>query len=157
MKQESTERKGFIDNLLNMDSYGAMKLIVKGMILAVIFGTALMTSRQINLNAATWQNIENQKNEMAFWNGEITQIEFTEREEQITLMRFQMQYQFVIFGNIFRGLVNLSLLFVVVGFIGLAKSHEDDKIRALSIMISGVILFVLMLTTFFSNIAINLT
>ncbi len=153
----SEERKqGFIDKFVPKSADDAMKMIFKGLILAVLFGTLLMTSRQINGNSGTWENIEKQKNQMRYWRGEISAIEFTENEEQIELTRFYMQWQYVIFGNIFRALVNVSLIYVVVGFAALSKTHQDEKVRSLSIAIAGVVLFVLILTTFFSNIAITL-
>ncbi len=154
---ERTEKTGFIDKLMNMDRDESMRLIIRGLILSIIFGTLLMTSRQINANANTWRDIKNQQNSMAYWDGEISYTEYTERQQEINLHRDYMRYQFVIFGNIFRALVNLALIFVVLGFIGLSRTHEDDKVRALSIMIAGVVLFVIMLTTMFSNIAITLT
>ena len=154
----SEERKqGFIEKFIPKNADDAIRMIMKGIVLAVLFGTLLMTSRQINTNSGTWENLEKQKNQMSYWKGEISAIEFTEREESIELTKYYLQWQYVIFGNIFRALVNVSMIYVVIGFAALSKNHQDEKVRALSIAIAGVVLFILMLTTFFNNIAVNLT
>ncbi len=90
----SEERKqGFIERFVPKSADDAIKMIIKGLVLAVLFGTLLMTSRQLNLNSATWENVEKQKNQMSFWKGEISAIEFTENEEKIELTKYYLQWQ----------------------------------------------------------------
>jgi hypothetical protein len=150
------EEKGFFDRLPLMDKNKATKFIVYGLVAAVLFGLIMMISRSVAQNAATWENLENQRNEINYWNGEYGFNDFIKRQEEIDEIRYWMEWQDVIFMNIARVGVNISLIFMVIGFLSFAVNDKlDEGTRRISLIIAGLILFVIMFTTFFSAIAIT--
>ncbi|MHA1915493.1 MAG: hypothetical protein ACW986_17600 [Promethearchaeota archaeon] len=150
------ERDSFFDKLPLMDKNKATKFIVYGLIVAIAFGLVMGISRSIAQNASTWETLENQRNEMNYWNGEYGYNDFIKRQEEIDEIRYWMEWQDVIFMNIARVGVNISMLFILVGFLSFAVNEKlDERTRRISLIISGLVLFVLMFTTFFSAISIT--
>lgn len=150
------EERGFFDKLPLMDKNKATKFIVYGLVVAVLFGLIMMISRSVSQNAAKWENLENQRNEINYWNGEYGFNDFIKRQEEIDEIRYWMEWQDVIFMNIARVGVNISLIFMVIGFLSFAVNDKlDEGTRKISLIIAGLILFVIMFTTFFSAIAIT--
>ncbi len=148
--------KGFFDRLPLMDKNRATKFIIYGLVAAVLFGLIMMISRSIAQNASTWENLENQRNEINYWNGEYGFNDFIKRQEEIDETRYWMEWQDVIFMNVARVGVNISLIFILIGFLSFAVNDKiDEKTRRISLVIAGLVLFVLMFTTFFSAIAIT--
>jgi uncharacterized membrane protein len=75
--------------------------------------------------------------------------------ERALLIRYWMEYQVIIVGNIARIGVNVGLFFIVVGFLSFALNDKfDEKSRRIYLILAGAILFIIMVTTFFSQIAI---
>jgi hypothetical protein len=75
--------------------------------------------------------------------------------ERALLIRYWMEYQVIIVGNIARIGVNVGLFFIVIGFLSFALNDKfDEKSRRIYLILAGAILFVIMVTTFFSQIAI---
>ncbi len=133
----------------------AMKFLIYGLLTAVIFGTILMISKSIADNAGTWQNLDNQQNEMNYMQGIYGYNDYIERLEKTALIAYWMQYQEVIVGNIARIGVNVGLIFIMIAFVSFALNDKlDERTRRISLTLAGVVLFVVMFTTFFSNIAI---
>jgi len=148
--------KGFFDRLPLMDKNRATKFIIYGLVAAVLFGLIMMISRSIAQNASTWENLENQRNEISYWNGEYGFNDFIKRQEEIDETRYWMEWQDVIFMNVARVGVNISLIFILIGFLSFAVNDKiDEKTRRISLVIAGLVLFVLMFTTFFSAISIT--
>ena len=148
--------KGFFDRLPLMDKNRATKFIIYGLVAAVLFGLIMMISRSIAQNASTWENLENQRNEINYWNGEYGFNDFIKRQEEIDETRYWMEWQDVIFMNVARVGVNISLIFILIGFLSFAVNDKiDEKTRRISLIIAGLVLFVLMFTTFFSAISIT--
>ncbi|MHA2182546.1 MAG: hypothetical protein ACXAAH_14085 [Promethearchaeota archaeon] len=150
------EEKGFFDRLPLMDKNRATKFIIYGLVAAVLFGLIMMISRSVAQNASTWESLENQRNEIAYWNGDYGFNDYIKRQEEIDEMRYWMEWQDVIFMNVARVGVNISLIFILIGFLSFAVNDKiDEKTRRISLVIAGLVLFVLMFTTFFSAIAIT--
>ncbi|MFX1478828.1 MAG: hypothetical protein ACFFCI_11920 [Promethearchaeota archaeon] len=150
------ERSSFFDSIPSMDKTKATKYIVRGLIVAILFGLMMMISRSIAQNASSWENLANQENEMNYWNGLYGYNDYLQRQEEIDQTRYWMEWQDVIFINIARIGVNISLIFILVGFLSFALNDKlDERTRRISLIISGLILFVLMFTTFFSAISIS--
>jgi len=148
--------KGFFDRLPLMDKNRATKFIIYGLVAAVLFGLIMMISRSIAQNASTWENLENQRNEINYWNGEYGFNDFIKRQEEIDETRYWMEWQDVIFMNVARVGVNISLIFILIGFLSFAVNDKiDEKTRRISLIIAGLVLFIVMFTTFFSAISIT--
>ena len=150
------ERKvSLFDVLPVMNKEKSMKFLMYGLLVAIIFGTILMFSKTIADNASIWLSLENQQNEMNYMQGLYGYNDYIVKAERALLIRYWMEYQVVIVGNIARIGVNVGLFFIVIAFLSFALNDKfDEKSRRIYLILAGAILFVIMLTTFFSQIAI---
>ncbi len=153
------ERKESLFEMLPvMNKEKATKFLLYGLLVAIIFGTILMISKSIADYASVWLSLENQQNEMTYMQGLYGYNDYIVKVERANLIRYWMEYQVIIVGNIARIGVNVGLFFIVVGFLSFALNDKfDEKSRRIYLILAGTILFVIMLTTFFSQIAIVLT
>ena len=151
------ERKvSLFDMLPVMNKEKATKFLMYGLLIAIIFGTVLMISKSIADNAYTWLLLENQQNEMNYMQGLYGYNDYIVKIERANLIRYWMEYQVIIIGNIARIGVNVGLFFIVVGFLSFALNDKfDERSRRIYLILAGAILFVIMLTTFFSQISIQ--
>ncbi|MHA2391746.1 MAG: hypothetical protein ACXAEX_07235 [Promethearchaeota archaeon] len=150
------DRESILDKIPLMDKNKATKFIVYGLIVAILFGLMMMISRSIAQNANTWEDLADQENSISYWNGDYGYNDYIKRQEEIDRTRYWMEWQTVIFMNVARVGVNIALLFITVGFLSFALNDKiDERTRRVSMIIAGLILFVLMFTTFFSAIAIT--
>ena len=151
------ERKvSLFDVLPVMNKEKATKFIMYGLLIAIIFGTMLMISKSIADNAYTWLLLENQQNEMNYMQGLYGYNDYIVKIERANLIRYWMEYQIIIIGNIAKIGVNVGLFFIVVGFLSFALNEKfDERSRRIFLILAGAILFVIMLTTFFSQISIQ--
>lgn len=146
------------DLLPIMDKEKATKFLIYGLLVAIMFGTILMISKSIADNAYTWLLIENQQNEMNYMQGLYGYNDYIEKIERATLLYYWMDYQVVIVGNIARIGVNIGLFFIVIAFFSFALNDQfDEKSRRIYLILAGAILFVIMVTTFFSQIAVQVS
>ncbi len=146
------------DLLPIIDKEKATKFLIYGLLIAIIFGTILMISKSIADNAYTWFLIESQQNEMNYMQGLYGYNDYIEKIERATLLYYWMQFQVVIVGNIARIGVNIGLFFIVIGFFSFALNDQfDEKSRRIYLILAGAILFVIMVTTFFSQIAVQIS
>ncbi len=150
------ERKvSLVDMLPVMNKERATKFLIYGFLVAIIFGTILMISKSIADNASIWLSLENQQNEMNYMQGLYGYNDYIVKIERALLIRYWMEYQVIIVGNIARIGVNVGLFFIVIGFLSFALNDKfDEKSRRIYLILAGAILFVIMVTTFFSQIAI---
>ncbi len=150
------ERKvSIVDMLPVMSKEKATKFLIYGLLVAIIFGTILMISKSIADNASVWLSLENQQNEMNYMQGLYGYNDYIVKIERALLIRYWMEYQVIIVGNIARIGVNVGLFFIVVGFLSFALNDKfDEKSRRIYLILAGAILFIIMVTTFFSQIAI---
>ena len=151
------ERKvSLFDVLPVMNKEKATKFVMYGLLIAIIFGTMLMISKSIADNAYTWLLLENQQNEMNYMQGLYGYNDYIVKIERANLIRYWMEYQVIIIGNIAKIGVNVGLFFIVVGFLSFALNDKfDERSRRIYLILAGAILFVIMVTTFFSQISIQ--
>ncbi|MBD3196290.1 MAG: hypothetical protein GF317_14625 [Candidatus Lokiarchaeota archaeon] len=151
-------RDSLLSDVLNLDKKKAVKYIIYGLIVAVLFGTVMMISRSIDNNAGTWEVLANEENIQKYNAGIYGYEEYLKRAEEIDLISDWMNFQDVIFMNIARVGVNISLVFIAIGFISLGVNPElDDKTKRIALILGGIILIVLMMTTFFTNISVTVS
>ncbi len=152
------ERESFFNRLPLLDKDRATKYIIYGLLAAILFGLMMMISRSIAQNAGSWENMANQENEINYWNGVYGYNDYIQRQEEIDRIRYWMEWQDVIFVNIARVGVNVSLFFILIGFLSFAVNDKiDDKTRRICLIIAGLVLFVIMFTTFFASISISIS
>jgi len=156
---EKEDRKIKLYDLLPiMDKERATKFLIYGLLVAIIFGSILMISKSIADNAYTWFLIENQQNEMNYMQGLYGYNDYIEKLERATLLYYWMDYQVVIVGNIARIGVNIGLFFIVIAFFSFALNDQfDEKSRRIYLILASAILFIMMVTTFFSQIAVQIS
>lgn len=153
---EERKKSRLFENIPLLDKRKAMKFIIYGLIAAILFGLIMMISRSIAQNAAAWEAIANQENELNYWNGVYGYNDYLRRQEEIDRIRYWMEFQDVIFMNIARVGVNIALVFMLIGFLSLGVAENiDERTRRIFLIISGLILFVVMFTTFFASISIS--
>jgi hypothetical protein len=123
-----------------------------------MFGTILMISKSIADNAYTWFLIESQQNKMNYMQGLYGYNDYIVKIERANLLYYWMEFQVVIIGNIARIGVNIGLFFIVIAFFSFALNDQfDEKSRRIYLILAGAILFVIMVTTFFSQIAVQVS
>lgn len=158
MGEERKKQSRLIDNIPLLDKRKAMKFIIYGLIAAILFGLIMMISRSIAQNASSWEALANQENDISYWNGEYGYNDYLHRQEEIDRIRYWMEFQDLIFVNIARVGVNIALVFMLIGFLSLGVSENiDERARRIYLIISGLILFVIMFTTFFASISISVS
>lgn len=152
------KRKGglLVDSIPLLDKRKAMKFIVYGLIAAILFGLIMMISRSIAQNAGTWENLANQENEMNYWNGLYGYNDYIQNQENIDRIRYWMEYQDAIFMNIARVGINIALVFILIGFLSFAVTENiDERTRRIYLIIAGMILLLIMFTTFFGSVVVS--
>ncbi|MGV9203771.1 MAG: hypothetical protein ACOC44_07060, partial [Promethearchaeia archaeon] len=149
------KEKSFFDDLAFIDKKKATKFIIYGIIVALLFGIVAAISVALNDNAEQWQNLQDQENQMNYWNGEYGYGEYIERREQIEQMTYWMQFQDAILVNIARIGIYLGFLFVFLGFAGFAVNENlDEKTRIISLIIAGIIILSIISNVLAGNLAI---
>jgi hypothetical protein len=145
----------FFRDIPTMPKEKATKSIIYGLLIAIIFSLIMATSMSIAGNAATWQTWADYQNNMGFWDGIYGYSEWQRNGVAIQDMRNWMAWQNVIFGNLAKIGVSIGLLLIVIGFIGFAVNDQlDEKTRQISLVLAGVILFIVMMSLFFQNVAV---
>jgi len=153
------ERKvSLYDMLPVMNKERATKFLIYGLLIAIIFGTILMISKSIADNAGIWLSLENQQNLMNYMQGLYGYNDYIVKAEKAILISYWMEYQVIILGNIARIGVNVGMFFIAIAFLSFALNDKfDEKTRRIYLVLAGAILFVIMVTTFFTQIAVILT
>lgn len=154
----SEKRKGgfLVNSIPLLDKRKAMKFIVYGLIAAILFGLIMMISRSIAQNAVTWQNLANQQNDLNYWNGLYGFNDYIQNQQNIVQIRYWMEFQDAIFMNIARVGVNIALVFILIGFLSFAVTENiDERTRRIYLIISGMILLLIMFTTFFASVVVS--
>jgi len=148
-------KASLFDKLPLLDKNRAAKFIIYGLLIAILFGMIMMISRSIANSALEWAAVANQENLISYWEGIYGYADFIEREQEIVRIQNWLVFQDVIFMNIARVGVNIGLIFCLVGFLSFAVNDKiDEHTRKVSLIIAGLILFMMMFTTFFSGIYI---
>jgi hypothetical protein len=145
------------DRVISIDHKKATKMIIGGMIIAIIFGTAALISHSIASNSYDWENLQYYRNDLGYWRGDYGYQEYLERNREIDAKAEWLRFQEAIFVNIARVGVNIGLLGVMVGFIGYSADKElDEKKRRLSFILAALIIVVVMFTALSTGVTISI-
>nr|MDO8109997.1 hypothetical protein [Candidatus Sigynarchaeota archaeon] len=151
-------KRNILDELPQMDPKKATKLLLKGLIVAIVFGMILLTSRSIASYSSTYKNIADLQNNLNVANGLYGYADYLVQQQQIQLTVYIMSYQVAIVGNLARVGINIGLVLMVLGFLALAfNTTMDDKSRKIMLVFACLLLFVIIFTTAFSGISISVT
>ena len=150
-------KASLFDKLPLLDKNRAAKFVIYGIIIAILFGLMMMISRSIADNATQWATLLNQENLISYWNGAYGYNDFVEKQQEIIRIQYWMSYQDVIFMNIARVGINIGLVFVLIGFLSFGINDKiDENTRKISLIIAGLVLFIMMFTTLFSSISVSI-
>ncbi len=153
-----TTKRDIVDVLASIDHKKATKFIIKGMIIAIIFGSIALTSKSVALNATDWYNWQVQENENNYMNGVYGYDEYLKQLNYLISAQNFMAFQEAIFTNIARIGVDIGLILVLVGFIAYASNKDlNDKMRLLSLILAGTVIAVIMFTSLFTNVSITMS
>ena len=142
---------------IGSDKNKSTKYLVIGVIIAVIFGTIMGTSRSIALNADSWKVYQDLENDENYDKGLYGYQDFLINQRDIALTHAWMEQQQIIFVTLAQIGVNIGLICIFIGFIGFAVNDSlDERTRRVSLLLASVVLFVLMFTIFFSQIQIDI-
>ncbi len=151
-KVEKVKKETFYEGLLKMDKEKATKYVVKGLIIAIIFGTLMLISASIAGNAANFSNLATDFNNEMYWSGFYGYQEHIQKSHEIALVEDIMIFQQPILFNLARLGANIGLVIVVIGFIGFATNDKlDVRTRWIALILAGVILVIIMFAAFFSS------
>ncbi|MFW9936876.1 MAG: hypothetical protein ACFFD5_04465 [Candidatus Thorarchaeota archaeon] len=152
------EKRSLVDNIPLLDKSKAMKFIIYGLFVAILFGLMMMISRSIAVNASNWQTLAIFENTLNYERGVYGYTDYLKRGDQITQIYNWMRFQDAIFINIGKVGVNIALVFILIGFLSFAISESyDERTRRIFLIIAAMILFLVMFTTFFASISISVS
>ncbi len=141
-----------------MEENRAKKCLIIGIIVAVAAGTIMMISTSMAINADNWKTFADEENQMNYWLGNYGYQEYQLKEQDIILTNLWMKQQGLVIGNAARVVVNIGLILLFIGFIGYATNDRiDEKTKRIYLTIAAIVLFVMMLTTFYTQIGIIAT
>ncbi|MBA7500090.1 MAG: hypothetical protein CEE42_16305 [Promethearchaeota archaeon Loki_b31] len=141
-----------------MEENIAKKCLIIGIIVAVSAGTIMIISTSMAINADDWKNYADEENQMNYWLGKYGYQEYKLKEQDIILTNLWMKQQGLVIGNAVRVVVNIGLILLFIGFIGYATNDRiDEKTKRTYLTIAAIVLFVMMLTTFYTSIGIIAT
>ena len=141
-----------------MEENIAKKCLIIGIIVAVAAGTIMMISTSMAINADNWKTYADEENQMNYWLGNYGYQEYQLKEQDIILTNLWMKQQGLVIGNAARVIVNIGLILLFIGFIGYATNDRiDEKTKRTYLTIAAIVLFVMMLTTFYTSIGIIAT
>jgi hypothetical protein len=151
-------KASLFDKLPLLDKDRATKFVIYGLVIGVIFGIMMMVSRSVADNAVAWANLANQQNSIAYWSGAYGYNDYIHNQAQITQIQYWMSFQDVIFMNIARVGINIGLIFVLIGFLSFAVNEKiDEHTRKIALIIAGLVLFLMIFTTFFSSVYVSVS
>ncbi len=149
---------GLFDNISRWDKDKAAKLLAWGIFIAIIFGTIIVISKSLAIGAADWRAYADAENLQNYQEGLYGYQEYLLRQDEISRMELWMGYQEIIFVNLARIGINIGLFLTFLGFVGFATNNSlDDQTRRTALIIAAIVIFVMMLTTFYTQISIQAT
>ena len=140
---------------IGSDKNKSSKYLIIGLLIAVIFGTIVGISKSLALNADNWKtykDIDNLKNyDMGLYGFQ----DFELKRREIELTHAWLEQQQILIVSLAQIGVNIGLVCVFIGFIGFTVNDSlDERTRRISLILAATVIFVLMFTTFFSQITL---
>ena len=147
--------RGLLSALPQVDKARAIRLVVFGLVLALVGMAILMVSQSIAGASTPWGNMASQENEMNFWNGLYGNTEYEMRQAEITRTMNLMALQLFIFAPIARVAMSFGLGLLVLGFVFLAMDATvDEKSRHVFAIIAAIVVVLLLLSVFPAGIIV---
>jgi len=143
---------------IGSDKSKAARYIIIGLIVAVIFGVLIGISKSLAANAGTWESAQIAVYQHLRDIGAIGEQDLVLKTADIHYWADVMVAQEIFVTNIARIGVSIGLVLITIGFIGFAINDSlDERTRRASLVLAAVVMFVLIVTTFFTNISIDIT
>lgn len=140
---------------IGSDKQKAARYIIIGLIIAVIFATLIGISKSLAANATSWAAYQDLINAYNRDTGLYGQSEYLLKAQEIILWTAWMSAQEVYIATLAQIGVNIGLILLFIGFIGFSINDSlDERTRRASLVLAAAAMFVLILTTFFTQISI---
>jgi len=154
-----SRKKSIYDEIPTMDKEKAMKYIIRGILIVIIFGIIIGISISIMAFSDTWMDMASLENKMNYWNGDYGYSEYILKENEIDRIGYWMIYQTVIFVNIGRIGIYVGFFFVFIGLMGFVSNETmDQRTRWICLILAGTIIISLVVTlmlNFSTTIEVN--
>ena len=148
-------KMGIISGLGRMDQDKAAKYVGIGILVAIVFGSVLMVSKSVYTMAEDWRTAANDKATNDYDLGFISAAQRDLIQAENWKIFYNMRVQGLWVTNIAKVIVNLGLLLVFIGFVGLGlNASADEKTRRLFLTIAAIIIFIMLFTTFFAGVTV---
>ncbi len=146
-KSKVAKKRSIYDEIPEMDKKRALKYIVRGIILVVIFGMVMLASSAVSGYSDTWGEIQREENSRNYWDGDYGYDEYTERDHDISQTERWMTYQSMFFLIVGRLGIYLGFLSVFIGLLGFVTNEKlDQRTRWTCLILAGVIIVAMLLT-----------
>jgi hypothetical protein len=153
-----TNGRSFIDEIPVMEKNKAVKYIVYGIVLAIVFGTVISFSVYMNSNALYIRDLADYENEENYNNGLYGYDEYVRRQADNEQLEEWMLIQDGILIPIARIGGQIALFFVAIGFLGIGLNDKvDEKTRQICLIIGAMVTFIFVMVVAGIGISISIT
>ena len=149
-----SRKKSLYEVIPSMDKEKAMKYVLRGILVVIIFGIIMMISALISAYSTTWMEMAISENKMNYWNGDYGYNEYIVRQNDIRRISYWMDFQGLIFITIGRIGVFIGFFFVFVGLMGFVTNDSmDQRTRWICLILAGTIIIALLLSLILSLVS----
>ena len=133
------EGRSFIDNVSTMDAKKAMRLIVYGILIAIIFAAIGLISMNLDANSTSVYNLLESQRLIDYNNGLISYEEFLSRGISNSNLRYWLQTQDIWIVPIARIGGLIAVFLITVSFLSLGLNDRiEEKSRRAYLIIGGI-------------------
>ncbi|MHA1147825.1 MAG: hypothetical protein ACTSR8_06230 [Promethearchaeota archaeon] len=151
IKKTKMKKRSIYDEIPDMEKKRAIKFIVRGIVIVIIFGMITGSSLLISGYSNTWSQIAKEENKRNLWDGDYGYDEYQERDHDIDQIQRYMVYQALFFTIIGRIGVYIGFLLVFIGLLGFVTNEKiDERTRWICLIIAGVIIIAMVFTIMMS-------
>ena len=148
-------RKGIFQNLPIADKQKAARMIMLGILIAIIFGTLIFISQTIAMNASSYATLANHENLVNYNSGYYGYDEYIRRGQDILTAQYWMAFQDAIVVPLARIGVQIALLMISIGFLSLGITEGgDERTKRLYLIIGASMIIIMIFTVLFQGMSI---
>jgi len=150
--------RSFLDDLPTMDKGKATRMIVWGILLAIIFGCIWAISGYLNSNAGSLLNLLEHEKLMNYNNGYITYEDYLRQGTENYRVYYWLLAQDIFIQPIARVGGYIAAFLVALGFLSLGMNNSiEEKARNMYLIIGFIVTFAVVLSVLGMGIGIAIT
>ena len=148
----------FFDDLPTMDKKKATRMIVFGILIAIIFATIAMISTELSDQANSLYTLLNHQRLTNYNEGYITYEDYVRQGQELLELQYWLQAQDIILIPIARIGGFIAVLLIALGFLSLGLNDSiDEKSRRMYMIIGGITTLLLVMSVLGMTIAASIT